>query len=168
MGAWHSLFSRWLPPDLAVAAVDELLELGMSAVFAITLAIFERIEAKADALASATGSSCGRRQLEPELFVGPKGFFSQFKCDLLQSCDQCELLTSRWRALLDDEEVRSAGDECYRLQAGDIGSSGLSSSMAGLVQREAVLHLALRQAPGQNTSSQQLLPPHSGAVAEQP
>lgn len=125
---WHSLFGKWLPQQLAVAAIDDLLEHGMAALLAITLAILEEVQA--DIL-----KALKKRGAEPmEVLLGPEGLFRRLRV-LLDRCRPS--LQKRWKELQKDPKVKEAAANAYNSYDGDDVSIPVSQSLVNVVQNEA-------------------------------
>lgn len=133
--AWHSLFAKWLPSELAVAAVDDLLEHGMTAVLAITIVILKEVEGDMLQALDQPGAEA------MEVLLGESGFFSRLR-ELLGRCGPS--LQARWQELQRSPVVVEAAASACEASSGDeVGvSRTISGSLVGLVQQEAVLRLA--------------------------
>jgi len=136
--AWHTLFAKWLPSELAAMAVDDLLEHGMPAVLGITLAIFAEIEMEVLAIT----------QCNPDIsaLIGPEGYFTHMRAHLqhLLTGDKDRLLQLRWRELL---LIMPSAQQLLPQQAASPrhmnSSPSLTGSVADNVRLEAVLCLAI-------------------------
>jgi len=132
---WHSLFAKWLPQELAVAAVDDLLEHGMSALLAITLTVLAEVEDDIEQALAQPGAE------EIEVLVGPEGCFTRLR-ELLERCGPA--LQGRWQTLQCSQELQEAAAASYKhaSMAEQLQPRDVSGSFVQLVQQEAVLCLA--------------------------